>query len=111
LIELFEANSNSSKPFGVSHILPFDNSITDGTFRSPIHDLNNNLIGKIKGKYNLMINFIDLFLIAVEFLIIRPITEFNPNAEKMIDIKSGVYMGHRGTGVGRRTDMYVMKLS
>ncbi len=57
-----------------------------------------------------MINFINLFLIVVEFLIIRPINDFNPNAEKMIDIKSGVYIGHRGTGVGRRTDMYAMKL-
>ncbi len=56
-----------------------------------------------------MINFINLFLIVVEFLIIRPINDFNPNAEKMIDIKSGVYIGHRGTGVGRRTDMYAMK--
>ncbi|KAH9403241.1 Glycerophosphocholine phosphodiesterase gpcpd1 [Tyrophagus putrescentiae] len=46
--------------------------------------------------------------VRVTYLVVRPITRFNPAAEDHAysDFDHVVYMGHRGTGVGKRFDLH-----
>ena len=49
---------------------------------------------------------------SVTYLVVRPVTRFNPAAEDHAysDFDHVVYMGHRGTGVGKRFDLYAKAL-
>ncbi|CAG2109149.1 unnamed protein product [Medioppia subpectinata] len=88
LIEYYEA-SGARELLATSHIVLFQNTTTDGLVTTPVIDSKGTLIGSIN----------------VNYLVIRPISGFDADADQTIDIKSGAMMGHRGTGVGRRTDL------
>ncbi|CAG2162886.1 unnamed protein product [Oppiella nova] len=93
LIEFFEQLSNTSgdewKSIAMSSVLPFGNTTTDGVVTTAIIDNKDTVIGSIN----------------VDYLVIRPIRGFDADADHTIEIKPGAMMGHRGTGVGRRTDL------
>ncbi|CAG2115177.1 unnamed protein product [Medioppia subpectinata] len=88
LIEYYGA-SGARELLATSHIVPFQKTATDGLTTSPVVDSKGNIIGSIN----------------VNYLVIRPISGFDADADQTIDIKSGAMMGHRGTGSGRRTDL------
>ncbi|CAG2102440.1 unnamed protein product [Medioppia subpectinata] len=88
LIEYYET-SGARELLATSHIVPFQNTTTDGLLTTPVVDSKGTLIGSTN----------------VNYLVIRPISGFDADADQTINIKSGAMMGHRGTGVGRRTDL------
>ncbi|XP_054168301.1 glycerophosphocholine phosphodiesterase GPCPD1-like [Oppia nitens] len=89
VIDFLKSSDNTNwKSFAVSHVLPLTS--TDGTVTVPVVQKDNDaVVGSIN----------------VNYLVIHPIHGFDAYSDHTVTIKPAAMMGHRGTGVGRRTDL------